>query len=131
MRVTGIQLAMSDKPKKTNVEHALRIIDRAPQSDLILLPEVWPHIRLEAWRLFNRCRAHENLAFLISCNCAGANHNTKYAGHSMIVDPLGQVVAEGGEEEQFVTAEINPELVDTVRRDFPALRDRVLSCPFN
>ncbi len=256
MRVTSVQLALSDKPKKTNVEHALRMIDRAPQSDLILLPEVWPcgffsfdryrddsetldgstvnafkdmarkrncyifmgsmiesdgghlyntsiflnpsgdivaryrkihlfgyqskeaeiltpgtdvvaadcpwgisgfstcydlrfpelfrrmvdrgamfflvasawpHIRLEAWRLFNRCRAHENLAFLISCNCAGANQNTKYAGHSMVVDPLGQVVAEGEEKEQFVTAEINPELVDTVRRDFPALRDRVLN----
>jgi hypothetical protein len=35
-------------------------------------------------------------------------------------------VAEGGEKEQFVTAKINPGLVETVRRDFPALRDRVL-----
>jgi predicted amidohydrolase len=83
-------------------------------------------VRLEAWRLFNRARAHENLAFLISCNCAGANAGKPYAGHSMIVDPLGQVIAEGGEEEQLVTAEIDPGLVDTVRQDFSALDDRVL-----
>ena len=91
-----------------------------------LVASAWPQVRLEAWRLFNRARAHENLAFLISCNCAGANAGKQYAGHSMIVDPLGQVIAEGGEEEQLVTAEIDPGLVDTVRRDFSALDDRVL-----
>jgi predicted amidohydrolase len=101
-----------------------RMVDRGAM--LFLVASAWPHIRLEAWRLFNQCRAHENLAFLISCNCAGVNQNKKYAGHSMVVDPLGQVVAEGGEDEQFVTAEINPGLVDTVRKDFPALSDRVL-----
>ena len=42
MRVTSIQLEMSDQPKEKNVEHALSLIDRAPPSDLILLPEIWP-----------------------------------------------------------------------------------------
>ena len=92
-----------------------------------LVASAWPHIRLEAWKLFNRSRAHENLAFLISCNCAGANQGQKYAGHSMVVDPLGQVVAEGSDEEELVSARIEPEWVDTVRQDFPALEDRVLS----
>jgi predicted amidohydrolase len=46
---------------------------------------------------------------------------------SMIVDPLSQVVAEGSDEEELVSARIDPELVDTVRQDFPALKDRVLS----
>jgi predicted amidohydrolase len=45
----------------------------------------------------------------------------------MIVDPLGQVVAEGGEQEELVSAEIDPGLVDTVRQDFSALDDRVLN----
>lgn len=92
-----------------------------------LVTSAWPQVRLEAWKLFNRSRAHENLAFLISCNCAGANQGKKYAGHSMIVDPLGQVVAEGSDKEEFVSARIDPKFVDTIRRDFPALEDRVLS----
>lgn len=256
MRVCSIQLAMSDQPKEKNVDHALALIDQAPSSDLILLPEIWPcgffsfdrykrdseaidgplvtafkaaarkrnchifmgsmvekdgsrlyntsillnpvgeiaahyrkihlfgyqsaettilnpgkdvvvtdtpwgksglstcydlrfpelyrrmvdkgatfflvasawpHVRLEAWRLFNRCRAHENLAFLISCNCAGADQGQRYAGHSMMVDPLGQILAEGAEEEQLVTAEIDPAQVDAVRQEFPALKDRTLT----
>ena len=44
----------------------------------------------------------------------------------MIVDPLGQVVAQGGEQEDLVSAEIDPGLVDSVRQDFSALDDRVL-----
>ena len=90
-----------------------------------LIPSAWPMARLAAWRLFNRARAHENLAYLISCNCAGINAGIQYAGHSMIVDPLGQVVAEGGETEEIVTAEIDPGLVDSVRAEFSFLDNRV------
>ena len=102
-----------------------RMIDQGAK--FFLIASAWPQVRLEAWKLFNRCRAHENLAFLISCNCAGANQEQKYAGHSMIVDPLGQVVTEGGDGEELVHARIDPEFVDTVRQDFPALQDRVLN----
>jgi predicted amidohydrolase len=102
-----------------------RMVDRGAQ--FFLVASAWPHIRKEAWKLFNRCRAHENLAFLVSCNCAGANRDNKYAGHSMIVDPLGQIVAEGGDKEEFVSATIDPGLVEAVRREFPALQDRVLN----
>jgi len=102
-----------------------RMVDRGVK--FFLVASAWPQVRLEAWKLFNRSRAHENLAFLISCNCAGANKGNQYAGHSMIVDPLGRVVAEGGDKEEWVSARIDPGLVDTVRQEFPALEDRVLS----
>ncbi len=100
-----------------------RMVDQGLK--FFLVASAWPQVRLEAWKLFNRSRAHENLAFLVSCNCAGANHGKKYAGHSMIVDPLGRVVAEGSDEEELVNARIDPKLVDAIRRDFPALEDRV------
>ena len=102
-----------------------RMVDQ--DARFFLIASAWPLVRLEAWRLFNRARAHENLAFLISCNAAGSNDGKQYAGHSMIVDPLGQVVVEGGEQEELVSAEIDPGLVDTVRQDFSALDDRVLN----
>ena len=100
-----------------------RMVDQGAK--FFLVASAWPLVRLEAWKLFNRARAHENLAFLISCNAAGFNDGKQYAGHSMIVDPLGQVVAEGSEQEDLVSAEIDPGLVDTVRQDFSALDDRV------
>ena len=45
----------------------------------------------------------------------------------MIVDPLGNVTAEGTEEECLVSAEINMASVDSVRKDFSALHDRVFT----
>ncbi len=90
-----------------------------------LVASAWPLARLSAWQLFNQARAHENLAYLISCNCAGASRGIAFAGHSMIVDPLGNILAQGGETGGYVTAEIDPELPIRVRKEFSALDDRV------
>ena len=42
MRVTSIQMDIKDRPKAENLEAALELLDQAPQSDLVLLPELWP-----------------------------------------------------------------------------------------
>ncbi len=48
-------------------------------------------------------------------------------GHSLIVDPWGKVLADGGEEVGVITAEIDPAEVADARRRIPALRhDRVV-----
>jgi predicted amidohydrolase len=100
-----------------------RMVDRG--AEIFLIPSAWPLARIEAWRLFNRARAHENLAFLVSCNCAGENAGKRYGGHSMIVDPWGRVRAEGGEGGEIVMAEIDVGLAAQARNEFPALADRV------
>jgi predicted amidohydrolase len=94
---------------------------------IFFVASAWPSIRLDAWRLFNRARALENLAYLISCNCAGSNAGNQYAGHSMIIDPLGNVVAEGNEGEDYIFAELDPGFVNSVRNDFRALDDRIFA----
>lgn len=91
-----------------------------------LVASAWPAVRRSAWRLFNQTRALENLAFLISCNCAGANTGVEYGGHSMIVDPSGQILAEGGSREEVITAEIDPTEVDRAREEYSFLNDRIL-----
>ena len=42
MKVSSIQLEIIDQSKQKNLEHAIDMVDRAPESDLILLPEIWP-----------------------------------------------------------------------------------------
>jgi predicted amidohydrolase len=90
-----------------------------------LVVSAWPHSRLDAWILFNRVRAHENFAFLFSCNCVGFDKGRQYAGHSLFVDPLGKVVAEGGEGECIVSAEVDMSLIESARKEFSALDNRV------
>ena len=93
-----------------------RMIDRG--AEYFLVSSAWPGARLESWRLFNRARANENLAYLFSCNCAGAEGLVTYAGHSMFVDPLGNVLAEGGDGEETVAADVKLEPGLAIRKQF-------------
>jgi len=93
---------------------------------LFLVTSGWPYPRLEHWMMFNRIRAIENVAYLISANCTGINRGVHFCGHSMIVDPWGVIKASGGDEEEILYADIEIEMVDRVRSTFPALSDIVL-----
>jgi predicted amidohydrolase len=77
--------------------------------------------------MFNRIRAIENTAFLISSNGAGINRGVQFCGHSMMVDPWGIILTSGGDEECILKTEIDLNRVSAVRSKFPAVSDRVLS----
>jgi predicted amidohydrolase len=94
---------------------------------IFLVTAAWPYPRLEHWLLFNRVRALENLSFLVSSNSCGVNQGTRFAGHSQVVNPSGNVVAEAGEDESILWADIDVGTVAAVREAFPALKDRVLT----
>ncbi len=93
-------------------------------AELFLITSAWPYPRVEAWATFNRARAHENLAWLISANCAGGDP-VACCGRSMVVDPWGTPVAAAGDRPAVITAEIDVAAAAAARADFPALRDRV------
>lgn len=94
--------------------------------EMYLVASAWPHPRLADWRLFTRARAVENQAFLAAANCAGSNKGRQFCGHSVIVDPYGKVLAEAGEEEEVISADVDLDFVATARRDFPAVNSRVI-----
>ncbi len=93
-------------------------------ADFFLIASAWPSSRLEHWLLLNRTRALENLSCLISSNCVGMNRGTQFAGHSLVVDPMGQIIAGGNGEECVVWAEVNRDIILRARAEFPALKDR-------
>jgi predicted amidohydrolase len=92
-------------------------------AELFAVVSAWPYPRVEAWTVFNRARAVENQAWLVSSNCAGGT--PACCGRSMIVDPWGTVVAAAGDRPATLVADIDRETVTAARGDFPALRDRV------
>jgi len=47
-----------------------------------------------------------------------------FFGHSFIADPFGRTLAEAGESEEILIAKCDPALIETVRRNWPFLRDR-------
>lgn len=97
--------------------------------EVLALPAAWPLRRIDHWSLLARARAVENQVFVLACNTAGEHAGVRLGGHSAVIDPWGAVLAEAGEEEGVVTADIEPGEVARVRRVFPVLRDRRLGCP--
>ncbi len=91
---------------------------------MIVIPAEWPLARVDHWRALLVARAIENQCYIIACNAAGETGDTVFAGHSMIVDPWGKIIIEGGEDPMLLTADIELELVDEVRERIPVLRDR-------
>ncbi|MFK7943918.1 MAG: nitrilase-related carbon-nitrogen hydrolase, partial [Paracoccaceae bacterium] len=74
------------------------------------------------WHILNRARAIENGAFVIAPCAQGAVPGGGEAyGHSLIIDPMGNVLADGGEKPGVVMARIDLDDVATARAKIPSL----------
>jgi predicted amidohydrolase len=93
-------------------------------ADMFLVCSAWPYPRLPAWTMLTRVRALENQCHLVGANCCGINNGIQFAGHSMVVDPWGTVLAGAGDEETIVETSIDPENTDAARKRFPGLAGR-------
>jgi predicted amidohydrolase len=75
------------------------------------------------WHVLHRARAVETGSFMISAAQGGVHEDGRETyGHSLIVDPWGRVLADGGSEPGLVLAEIDLALVADARARIPALR---------
>jgi len=93
-------------------------------TEVLFVPAEWPHPRLHHWRTLLMARAIENQMYVIACNRTGTGGRDAFFGHSLIIDPWGEIVAEGGEEEEIVTGRVDLGLVAEVRGRIPVFSDR-------
>lgn len=101
----------------------------ADSTDCYLVPANWPTPRREHWTALLRARAIENQAYVVGVNRVGEGRRRDggplaYPGDSMIIDPLGQVLAAAAEVETTLLAPIDERIVADVRARFPFLQDR-------
>jgi deaminated glutathione amidase len=83
------------------------------------------------WHTLLRARAIENECFVLApAMCGDHPGNRQSYGHTLVVDPWGEVIAEGGESPQIVYADIEPRRVAKVRGMIPSLEhDRPFAPP--
>lgn len=75
------------------------------------------------WHVLIRGRAIENGCFVFAAAQGGRHENGRDTfGHSLIVDPWGRIIAEGGTEPGVIVAEINPAEVASARARIPSLQ---------
>jgi predicted amidohydrolase len=93
-------------------------------AEVLVVPAEFPEPRLQHWRHLLTARAIENQVFVVAANRVGGDGRSSYFGHSMIIDPWGEVIAEGGREEDVILGEIDLDRIEVVRNSLPALQDR-------
>ncbi|MDB5895816.1 MAG: acyltransferase [Rhodoferax sp.] len=100
----------------------------AAGADLMLVPSAFTQATgLAHWELLLRARAVENLAFVMAPAQGGLHQNGRRTwGHSMVIDPWGEVLAEQAEGEAVVLAELDANRLAVSRTQLPALGHRVL-----
>ncbi len=97
-------------------------------AELLTLPGQWPAIKLNEWQMFCKVRAIENQCFLIAANCTDSKKQLppklSPGGHSIILDQSGHVLAEAGEGEQVILADLDIEALRNLRHERGSLHDR-------
>lgn len=98
--------------------------------EMLALPSAFTAVTGKAhWEVLVRARAVENLCYVIAAAQGGFHVSGREThGDSMIVDPWGVVLDRLPRGSGFVIAEFDQERVQSVRRTFPALEHKKLSC---
>lgn len=102
--------------------HLFRALAKAG-ADFLTIPAAFTRTTgMAHWHVLQRARAIETGCWVISPAQCGTHANDRQTyGHSLVVDPWGQVVADGGAEPGLVMAEVNPAMVAEVRGKVPSL----------
>ncbi len=101
---------------------------RALAADVLLVPAAFTHTTGQAhWEVLLRARAIENQAYVIASAQGGVHENGRRTwGHSMVIDPWGEVLAVHADGPGVAVADIDPARLRAVRAQLPALQHRRL-----
>ncbi|NYG59532.1 putative amidohydrolase [Nocardioides daedukensis] len=102
------------------------LVDRG--ADVIVVPAAWVPGRTEEehrskinhWTTLARARAIENTAYVVAVGQAAP----RYTGHSLVVDPFGDVVVETQGDPTVLTATLERDVIDKARSTNPSLANR-------
>lgn len=90
----------------------------------IFIVSNFPNPKVNHWRTLLQARAIENQLYIVACNRVGAAESNTYFGHSLIIDPWGEIIAEGNDEESILAGTVDFAAVDAVRKKIPMYYDR-------
>jgi predicted amidohydrolase len=91
---------------------------------LFVIPAQWPVKRLEAWLLLARARAAENELIVAACNRVGRDEDVSFPGRSIVVDPWGNTILEGDDQERLLIAQADLREIEKARRYLTVYKHR-------
>ena len=96
---------------------------RKSRPELFIVIANFPKKRVQHWTRLLQARAIENQCYVMGVNRIGADPYYEYSGSSIIVDPDGEIIANAGNKEGYVTAELDLPKLSKYRAGLPFLDD--------
>jgi deaminated glutathione amidase len=120
--VAGFRLGLMTCYDLRFPELARALVDEG--AEVLVVPAAWvagPR-KVDHWRTLVRARAIENTVYVVAAGQPGP----RYAGHSLVVDPLGDVLAEAGDGPALLRATLTRSALEAARSTNPSLANRRL-----
>lgn len=93
-------------------------------ADILYFPAEWPAVRVPQWQIMLQSRAIENQCFVVAVNRVGDDPDNHFNGHSLVIDPLGKIIQDAGEQETITYATVDTAQLNQVRGPIPVFKDR-------
>ena len=98
-------------------------------SQVLFVPAEWPAVRGQHWLALSIARAIENQQYVIAVNRVGSDASNLFFGHSLIINPWGEILAEGSAtDEEVIVVDVDFAAVAEIRRRIPVFADRRPQC---
>lgn len=97
-------------------------------ANILTVPSAFTHATGQGhWEVLLRARAIENQCYVLAANQGGVHSNKRQTwGHSMIISPWGEILAQGKKEPVVLVAELDMHVLDEIRSKMPCLEHRKL-----
>lgn len=92
-------------------------------ANLITVIASWPDVRVDHWLSLLKARAIENQAYVVGVNRCGKDPKLYHSGRSSIFDYSGKLLADAGNEEGWIEADVDLTALNDYRKALPFLAD--------
>ncbi len=92
--------------------------------DVLFVVSQWLEERISQLHRLAAARAIENQLYLVCCNSGGRTDQMVLGGNSAVISPLGETIAQAGQTEELLTADLNLDSLQMLRKNIPVFRDR-------
>lgn len=96
----------------------------AKGAEVIFVVAQWPDVRISQWEKLLVARAIENQAFVVAVNRVGQDPNNRFNGHSMVINPQGEILLSAVEKEENLYCTIQLDKVHEARSAISVFDDR-------
>lgn len=100
---------------------ALYQLLRKQGADVLLVPAAFTKVTGQAhWLPLLQARAIENQCYIVAANqCGSHDGNRETWGHSVIIDPWGEILAQQGHQPGLIAASLDPQKIEHIRKTMP------------